>query len=276
MRRPCGTDRELAKRGVVLAVAVFSRNSMRIGTVQLQDKQAFYIAEAGLQRARQALSANTWLSAPSPGNTYEESFGAGEYSVTIIDNDDCDYGSSSCQYDITSSGYVPNNTTPVAQRQVVANEIDVTLSNTNLSLAATATASSTNGTHAASDAKDDDNGTYWQAGTKGSGEWLKMDLGSATNVNRVVLDENANITGVDLEYSTDGSSWTDVPDLAGDGDNSDRTWTFTFTATSARYFRVVLTSSGSGSRVSVEEFKSYDTEDATVTLDTNGDFGTAW
>ena len=259
-----------------MAVSVFSRNSLLIGTTQLQDKQAFYIAEAGLQRARQALSANTWLSAASPGNTYEESFGAGEYSVTVIDNANCDYGSSSCQYDITSNGYVPNNTTPAAQRQIVANDIDVTLTNTNLSLSATAAGSSTNGTHVAADAKDDDNGTFWQAGTKGSGEWLRMDLGSATNLNRIVIDENANITGITVEYSSDAASWSTVPALTGDGDDSDKTWTFTFTATSARYFRVVLTSSSSNNRVSIEEFESYDTDDASVTLDTNGAFGTSW
>ena len=266
----------LVLAGLALAVATFAQHSLKIGTSQLQDKQAVYIAEAGLERARQALTANTWTSAPSPGNAYTESFGAGEYRVTIVDNGNCDYGSSSCQYDITSEGYVPSQAHPVAKRQVTANDIDVTLSNTNLSLSATASASSEQASHPATDAKDGSNGSFWRANTQGSGQWLRMDLGSATTLNRIVIDENSNITGVTLESSSDGSSWSALSGLTGDGNNADSTWTFDFTATSARYFRATFTASSGSSRVSVEEFQSYNTSNAAVSLTNDGEFGTSW
>ena len=62
----------LVLSGLALAVGMFSRNSMQTGTSQLLDKQAWYIAEAGWQRARQALSVGTWAAASSAGNTYTE------------------------------------------------------------------------------------------------------------------------------------------------------------------------------------------------------------
>ena len=97
-RRPRGSGRSSATRGVALlvtfllmlvlsglalAVGVFSHNSLVGSKAELLDKQAFYIAEAGRQRARQALVASTWLAAAAPGNTYTESFGTGEYRVTV-------------------------------------------------------------------------------------------------------------------------------------------------------------------------------------------------
>ena len=91
----------LVLSGLALAVGVLGHNSLVSGGSQLLDKQAFYVAEAGWQRARQQLVAGNWTAASSPGNTYTESFGAGEYRVTIVDNGD---GTDT----ITSEGYVPS------------------------------------------------------------------------------------------------------------------------------------------------------------------------
>ena len=255
--------------GMALGVAMYSHNSQAVGANQLQDKQAFYIAEAGLQRARQALEANTWFGATGSGNAYEENFGAGSYTVTIVDNDDG-------TYTITSDGYVPNDTTPAAKREAVETNLDVTVTNTNLSLAATATASSSNGTHTADKANDGSNSTYWQASTKGSGEWLKIDLGSSDTLDRIYIRENANITGITLQSSPDNSNWSSLSGLTGDGDDTDKDWTFNFTDTTARYFRATFTASGSGVRVSVDEFETYDTADQTLTIDQGGAFTTTW
>lgn len=253
----------LVLAGLALAVGTAAHNSMVGARSQLQDKQAFYIAEAGWQRARQALAAGTWMA----GNTYTESFGAGEYEVTITDNGDD-------TYTITSEGYTPTQAAYTARRQVQELEVDAALSNTNYSLAATASASSSNGGDTPDKANDGDTGTHWKAGTKGSGEWLAMDLGSAILLDRIIIEENSNINGVSIESSSDGSSWSTVSGLSVT-ESPSKTWTADFTDTTARYFRAVLTASGSGKRVSVEEFESYNTANQSVSLDT-GDFVTTW
>lgn len=258
----------LVVSGLALAVGVFAWNSQLTGKAAVQDKQAFHIAEAGLQRARQALAAETWTAATGGGNTYTETFGAGQYQATIVDNGDD-------TYTITSSGYVGNTTTYSARRQVVATDVPVTLSNTNKSLTATASASSTNGGNVAGRANDDSMSTYWEAGTNGSGQWLRMDHGSATTADQIVVEENNRIDGVNIQYSSDGSSWSTVPGLTVT-ESPTKTWTCGFTATSARYFRGVFTASGSSRKVSVEEFQVYDTTAASLTLDGNGTFSTAW
>ena len=249
--------------GLALAVGVFSNNSVVAGRDRLLDQQAFYIAEAGWQRARQALNASTWSAAASPGNTYTESFGAGEYAVTIVDNGDS-------TYTITSDGYVPNQALAVARRRVVEASLPVSGGGTNLSLGATASASSSQSGHAATLSNDNNATTFWRANTQGSGEWLRMDYGSATTVSQIVILEEQWITGLSaVQYSSDGSSWSSVPSLS--VTEAGTTWTADFTATSARYFRVTFTASGSTRRVGVFEFSSY----APFSLGT-GAFRTQW
>jgi hypothetical protein len=282
-RDRCADARASAQRGAVLfltfllmlivsglafAVGVFAWNSQLTGKSAVLDKQAFHIAEAGLQRARQALVAETWTAATGAGNTYTESFGAGQYQVTIVDNGDD-------TYTITSGGYVGSTSTYSARRQVIAADVPVTESNTNKALTATASASSVNGSHTAGKANDDSMSTYWEAGTNGSGQWLAMDHGSATTVDQIIVEENNRIDGVTIEYSSDGSSWSTVPGLSV-VESPAKTWTCDFDATSARYFRGVFTASGSSRKVSVEEFQAYDTTAASVTLDGNGTFSTSW
>ena len=277
MMLPAGTRRRgavlfitfllmLVLAGLALAVGVASHNSLSGGRGQLHDKQAAMIAEAGWQRARQALVAATWAAATSPGNTYTESFGSGEYSVTIVDN-----GNST--YTITSSGYVPSQASAVAQRRVVETSVPLTISS-NLSLAATPTASSSQASHPATDATDNSTSTFWRADTQGSGEWLRLDYGSATAVNQLVIAERQNITALSaVQYSSDASSWTAVPSLSvstsGSGDN--QTYTANFTATSARYFRVTFTSVASNQRVAVDELRSYG-----IAAFGTGTFSTLW
>ncbi len=241
----------LVLAGLATAIGVFSHNSQMRGKTMLLDQQAAFIAEAGVQRARQALAAATWLAVGSPGNTYTESFGAGEYVVTIVDQ-----GSNS--YDITSAGYVPSQASPVAQRQITATAVAVTANDgTNYSLTSSASASSTNGSNAASNAIDGDNNTKWQANTKGNGEWLKLDYGvSPPTLNKLVVLESANIDGVTIEYSNDNAAWT-TPGGISIIESPNKTWTATFAGISHRYFRATFTASGSNNRVSVKEMQSY-------------------
>lgn len=252
--------------GLAAAIGIFAHNSQWTGKSALLDKQAYYIAEAGWQRARQALVAGTWAAAASPGNSYTESFGTGEYAVAIVDN-------GGGKYTITSAGYVGNATTYAARRQLVEDELSVTASNgTNKSLTATASASSTNGSNAASKAKDDDTGTKWRANTNGSGQWLKMDHGSATTLDKIVILEDDNINGVTVERSSDNSSWTTASGLSVI-ESPSKTWTCAFTEASYQYWRATFTASGSSDKVAVKEMQDYDSSISSLGA---GTVSTAW
>lgn len=253
----------LVLAGLATAGAVFSHNSLMTGKAYLLDQHALYVAEAGQQRARQALIAGTWTAAASPGNTYSESFGPGAYSVTIVDN-------GGATYTITSSGYVPNATTYAARRQIAEGELSVTVSDgTNASLTATASASSEDASNPASNAKDGSTSTSWKAGSNGSG-WLAMDYGSAVTLNKIVVKEDNNITGVSIEWSDDGSSWTTASGLSVSA--SGKTWTSTFISASHRYFRASLSAS-SGKKPSVKEMESYN---STLSALGAGEVTTQW
>ncbi|MBI4598516.1 MAG: discoidin domain-containing protein [Candidatus Omnitrophica bacterium] len=257
--------------GLALAVGVFSNNSLATSRSQLLDKQAYYIAEAGWQRARQALSAGTWSAASSTGNTYSESFGAGEYSVTIVDETTPAVEDDDTEYTITSSGYVPSAASYRSRRQVAETDVEVTVTNTNQSLSATATASSTNGSNTASKSKDGDTGTKWQAGTKGPNEWLKMDYGSAATVNRMIIKDDGNISSaITIQHSDDAAAWTAV---SGSSivESPNNTFDINFTSTSHRYFRALFPDVGSGSRAGVKEMETYNIASRAVEF---GDAGT--
>ena len=235
--------------GLALAVGVFSHNSLVGGKSQLLDKQAFYIAEAGGQRVHQALHAGTWTAATSPGNTYTESFGSGEYRVTIVNN-------GNGTYTITSEGYVPNQTTTVARRQTTETNVPVTPAGTNLSLNATASASSTDGSLVPANAKDGDVGTKWGAAVGGNGEWLAMDFGRPRNFDRILIREEGNVVGVNLQWSDDGSAWTNVANQSNVEDADGKNWTCTFPAIAHRYVRAVFQVSGSN-KAAINELGSY-------------------
>jgi len=158
---------------------------------------------------------------------------------------------------------------------VVADEIPVTSTNTNLSLSATAAASSTNGSDVPANAKDGSLSTHWQANTQGNGEWLRMDFGASTTLDQIVIQENNRINGVNIQYSSDGTSWNTVSGLSV-VESPDKTWTANFTAIGRRYFRAVFTASGASHRVSVEEMESYNTSSGSITLDDTGEFSTSW
>lgn len=243
----------LVLAGLALAVGTWAHNSMVMGKAALLDRQAYYVAVAGWQRARQAVMAGTWLAAASPGNSYTESFGAGEYVVTIVDE-------GGDEYTITSAAYVPNQSTPAAKREITEEQLDVTVSNgTNQALSATASASTEQADHPASDANDDSTGSFWRASTTGDGQWLKMNFGgSPPTLNRIVIRENANVAdnGVTLEWSDDNSTWTTIASGSQVLEDPGKTWTATFTAAAHRYIRATFDATGSN-RVSVEEMRAY-------------------
>lgn len=250
--------------GLAAAAGIFSQNSVAAAKAHVLDRQAFYLAEGGWQRARQALAAGTWVPAVSPGTTYTESFGAGTYAVTLVHNTDN-------TYTMTSSGYVPNQTTPAARRQVSESSVTVSPSGTNLSLAGTASASSTNGSNVASRANDGSSSTRWEAGTADNNQWLQLDYGSATTTSYFVLTEKDNrINAISVDYSSDGSSWTAASSVSA-VESPSKTWQIAFATITAQYVRVNFTDVDSGKKPNVKEWESY----ASTTFD-QGTYATSW
>jgi hypothetical protein len=270
----------LVASSLALAVAVAAQNSQSVARSQLQDKQAWYVAEAGWQRARQQLAAGAWSAGtcssaapccewmPSLADCGAAASGqTGQYQVAIDDNGDG-------TYTITAGGYVPLAGVYVARREIVETELDVSMTDgTNKSLAATASASSSNGANVPSRARDGDTATRWQCGTSGSGCWLRMDYGSATTVNKVIIrEQNDNINALTIETSSDGASWAVVDDLSV-AEGSGNVWTATFAATSRRYLRARFTDVDGGAAVRVREMESYDSAVSSVG---QGEVTTRW
>ncbi len=236
--------------GLALAVGVYSVNSLVSAKSELLDQQALHLAEAGWQRARQAVSDGTWSLATAPGSVQTESFGPGKYKVTLLDNGDN-------TATITSEGYVPDQTATVSKRQVVEATASVTNNGTNLSLSATASASSSKGGNTPDKANDGATNTSWEANTNGSNEWLRMDYGSATTLIQIIVRENKNIDGLTIESSSNGTTgWTTVSGLTVT-ESPAKTWTADFTSTSEQYFRAKFTSVPSNQKAKVKELESF-------------------
>jgi hypothetical protein len=124
----------------------------------------------------------------------------------------------------------------------------------NLAAGRAVNSSSTQFLYSASAAVDGDRSTRW-ASDWSDDQWIRVDLGSARTVARVVLRwEAAYAKGYRVEVSGDGNSWRPVWSTdAGDGgvDND------TFAATTARYVRVAGQRRATGYGYSLYEFEVY-------------------
>lgn len=240
---------------VALAFTTMIHYEINAAGVGLRNMQAFHIAEAGLAKARWALTTGEQ---ELPWEEEDTSFGEGTYTVTAVDNED-----GTCT--ITSSGYIPDDTNPIAQRQVVEKDITVTSgSGTNLSLAATATASSEQGSNTADKSNDGSSSSKWQSNVN-NGSWLKHDFGSSTTFDQIVVD-GSKIDSYTIEYSDNDIDYSEVDNLV-----EDPAWTFTFDQVSARYLRFSV----NGKQPAVNELETYDTSEGTTTLG-KGEFVTSW
>jgi hypothetical protein len=81
--------------------------------------------------------------------------------------------------------------------------------------------------------------THWDSGA-GDPQWISVDLGAATDINRVILKWNVNAAKeFKIQTSLDGAAWTDV---YGDSQGSSSMVTDeSFPTTSARYVRMYAT-----------------------------------
>ena len=123
-----------------------------------------------------------------------------------------------------------------------------------LKLSASATASSQeNASLAAANAVDGNTTTRW-ASAFSDPQWLRLDLGSVQQVNRVVLRwEAAYSASYDIEVSSDGASWSKAyTDTAGNGGVDDLTL-----SASARYLRLNSYKRGTAYGNSLYEFEVY-------------------
>lgn len=254
---------------ITLAFLNMVKDDIKRSGSEQADLKSYYIAEAGLAKARWALTtggqAVGWTEA-------DAAFGAGTYTVTTTDNGDG-------TYTIISEGYLPTDTNPIAKRRVTEKNITAASSGlTNLSLGATATASSSKGGSTPGDANDGASNTKWTAnGTPsvGSPQWLAIDFGSSKTFDRVVFDEplGNQITSYQIQYSTNGSSWSAVSGTA-----ASRVGTITtvnFTAVTARYHRIYITASIKKDP-SISEYESYDTNESVSMILGQGKFVTTW
>ena len=107
--------------------------------------------------------------------------------------------------------------------------------------------------HGPANVIDGDNSTFWTSDQKSAtgAEWIAMDMGQNCNISRIRLyprtyNEITNCFPVDfkLQYSTDGSTWNDVPGQSYTGystpGNNEQSFTFN-TAVTARYIRLYAT-----------------------------------
>ncbi len=132
--------------------------------------------------------------------------------------------------------------------------------NTNVAAGKTAYTSSNEADGMAGNyAVDENDGTRW-ASSWTDNEWIYVDLGTAYNVNKVVLNwEGAYGKAYDIQVSNDGTNWTTVKSMSDQNGGED---VITFDATSARYVRMQGISRGTGYGYSLWEMEVYATTES--------------
>jgi hypothetical protein len=87
--------------------------------------------------------------------------------------------------------------------------------------------------------------------------WIQVDMGKAQSFNRIELDSGPNpddyARSADVHVSDDGTDWTKVASIVGDGQP---TQLASFPTQTARYIKVVNTGSA-GNWWSIAEFNVY-------------------
>lgn len=125
---------------------------------------------------------------------------------------------------------------------------------TDLAAGRTATASSTQLFYPASNAVDNSLTSRW-ASSYADGQWLRVDLGAARPVARVVLRwEAAYATAYQVEVSSDGSAWTQVAAVTGGDGGLDNV---AFAAVNARYVRITGQTRATSYGISLYQVEAY-------------------
>jgi hypothetical protein len=133
----------------------------------------------------------------------------------------------------------------------------------NLALGKTMTAQSFTDVYPASNANDNNTGTYWESQNNAFPQWIQVDLGSSTTVGRVVLDLPPSQSWatrtqtLSVQGSTNGSTFTNIVGSANYTFNpsTGNTVTITFTPTSTRYVRLSITANTGWPAGQISEFQ---------------------
>jgi hypothetical protein len=145
----------------------------------------------------------------------------------------------------------------------------------NLAAGKTASASSTNGPYAASNINDGNQATYWESTNNVFPQWVQVDLGSAVNVDQVVLKlptgwETRTQT-LTVQGSTNGTAFTALAASTGRVFNpaSANTVTIDLTTAATRYLRLNITANTGWPAGQLSELEVYgptsdDTENPTA------------
>lgn len=228
--------------GVAIAFLNMFNTEMRRVTTELQDMEAFYLAEAGHAKARWALTTGGqivgWTETKKPFGSNK-----GEYVVTTAFSDP----PINQHVTIMSEGYIPAySATPIAKRRIV--ESSIPLMGSNIAIGSTATASSSQGSMTPDNAVDGNAQTRWKSDVNNAWSWLSIDLGSSRSFNRAVINCSG-VNAYSLQCSDNGSSWNMIMSAAVPPPATP----LTFIKTSARYVRLNVF----GNRPEVNELEIY-------------------
>lgn len=229
----------VALMGVALAFWYLINNEIKNVGVGLADMKAFYIAEAGRAHVRQQLTVGGQT---VPYTETDVSFGGGVYSADAVYSDP----PLNEHVTIVSTGYVPDSTDPVAQRQVIEKEISFVSGGSTQNLSPDATPSVSSNPGSAGNINDEKN-TSWKASGKDVWEWAKLDFGAQKELDKVVID-GSKIDQYIIEYSNDNTNWNMPANMA-----ENPAWTFIFDKVSARYLRFSVY----GNRPTIVELETY-------------------
>lgn len=122
---------------------------------------------------------------------------------------------------------------------------DIYTANPNLALNKTASASTTwSSSYDAPKAFDGSDSTRWSAASGNTAnQWISVNLGSSVSVGRVIIKEinYQRVTSYKLQYSNDGSTYTDIAGTSGSSIGANKT--ISFSPVTAKYIRLYINSS---------------------------------
>ncbi|WP_379141471.1 discoidin domain-containing protein [Paenibacillus sp. sgz500992] len=136
----------------------------------------------------------------------------------------------------------------------------------NLAQGKTITASSVGDVYVAANANDGNQGTYWESASNAFPQWLKIDLGTSSNVNQVVLKLPAawepRTQSLAVQGSTNDSAYSNLAASASytfNPSSGSNTVTINFTAANARYIKLNFTANTGWQAAQVSEIEVYGT-----------------
>ncbi|GAA2596416.1 CARDB domain-containing protein [Actinomadura fulvescens] len=135
---------------------------------------------------------------------------------------------------------------------------------TNLAAGRVVSASTANGTYAARNVNDGNQGSYWESVNHSFPQWIQVDLGATVDTSKVVLKLPTDGWGertqtLAVQGSVDGTSYTD---LVGSGGrvftpSKHNTVTLTYDTKQTRYLRVTITANTGWPAAQLSEFEVY-------------------